>query len=148
MTIDQVQLERRAAQRFDFHLPVSVRLVGSDHEGCGFTQDLSARGALFYTDFPLSEGDAVELTLVMPSEITLAENMRVRCRGRVTRVLQPVVGSKFGVAVHLEGYEFLPETETTTEASGSFDRISFLHGHSHKEKTPPHVLHSRSVPLP
>lgn len=148
MSSDQVQLERRAAQRFDFHLPVSVRLAGSDREGCGFTQDLSARGALLYTDFPLSEGDAVELTLVMPSEITLAENMRVRCRGRVTRVLQPVAGSKFGVAVHLEGYEFLPETETTTEASGSFDRISALHGHNHEEKTPPHVLHSRGVPLP
>jgi PilZ domain len=147
MNTDQVQLERRAAQRFDFHLPVSVRLTGSDREGCGCTQNLSARGALLYTEFQLSEGNAVELTLVMPSEITLAENMRVRCRGRVTRVLQPVAGSKFGVAVHLEGYEFLPEAESATKASESFDRISALHQHGEEEETP-HVFHSRSVPLP
>ena len=110
MTTTQVQLERRSTQRFDFHLPVSVRLAGTtDREGCGFTQDLSARGALFYTDFPLALGNAVELTLVMPSEITLAENMRVRCRGKVVRVCPPAAGSKCAVAVQLEGYEFLPE---------------------------------------
>jgi len=147
MSTDQVRLERRAAQRFAFHLSVSVRLAGTDREGYGFTQDLSAQGALFYTDFPLSQGNAVELTLVMPSEITLAENMKVRCRGRVTRVLPPVAGSKFGVAVHLEGYEFLPEAEMASEASGSFGRISALHEHNHEEKTPP-VFHSRSVPVP
>lgn len=110
MTTTQVQLERRSTQRFDFHLPVSVRLSGStDPEGCGFTQDLSARGALFYTDFRLSLGDAVELTLVMPAEITLGENMRVRCRGKVVRVCPPAAGSKCAVAVQLAGYEFLPE---------------------------------------
>ena len=84
MSTDQVHLERRASQRFDFQLPVALRLSGTDREGCGFTQDLSGRGAFFYTDFQLAEGDAVELTFVMPSEITLTENMRVRCRGRVT----------------------------------------------------------------
>jgi PilZ domain len=147
MNTDQVHLERRAAQRFDFHLPVSVRLAGCDREGCGFTQNLSARGALLYTEFHLSEGHAVELTLVMPSEITLAENMRVRRRGRVTRVLRPVAGSKLGVAVHLEGYEFLPEAEPATKASESFDRIAALHQHTHAEEAP-HVFHSRSVPLP
>jgi len=147
MSNEQVRLERRAAQRFDFHLPVSVRLAGTDIEGSGFTQNLSGRGAFFYTEFPLSEGNAVELTLVMPSEITLAENMRVRCRGRVTRVLQPAAGSKFGVAVQLEGYEFLPEAETAIEASGSFERISALHHQSHEKQTP-HVFHSRSITVP
>ena len=51
----------------------------------------------------------MELTLIMPSEITLAENMRVRCRGKVVRVCSPQAGSKCAVAVQLEGYEFLPE---------------------------------------
>ena len=109
MSADQVHLERRASQRFDFQLPVAVRLAGTDREGCGFTQDLSGRGAFFYTDFQVAEGDAVELTLVMPAEITLTENMRVRCRG------QGHAGycrwnSKFGVAAHLEGYEYLPQS--------------------------------------
>jgi PilZ domain len=126
MSTDPVHLERRASQRFEFHLPVSVRLAGTEGCGYGFTQDLSGRGTLFYTDFPLSEGDAVELTLVMPAEITLAESMKVCCRGRVVRVAEAMTGSKSGVAVHIHHYEFLPEAADT---SSSFERISALHEH-------------------
>ena len=39
MSTDQVHLERRASQRFDFQLPVGVRLAGTEHQGSGFTQD-------------------------------------------------------------------------------------------------------------
>lgn len=133
MNTDQVQLERRAAQRFDFHLPVSVRLSGSERETCGFTQNLSGRGALFHTDLALSEADAIDLTLVMPAEITLAENMRVRCRGKVLRVLcSNAVGTRSVIAVHLERYEFLPEAET---ASSAFARISTLHEHPREDES-------------
>lgn len=108
MTSDQVHLERRVAQRFEFHTSVSLRLLGSGIEACGFTQDLSGRGALLNTVAPLSHGDAIELTLMMPSTITLGENMRVRCKGRVVRVCG--AGSKGSAAVQLEGaYEFLPD---------------------------------------
>lgn len=133
MSTDPIHVERRAAQRFDFHLPVCVHLAGSDREGQGFTQNLSARGALFITDFALRDGDAVELTLVMPSEITLAENMRVRCRGKVLRVAKQVVGSRTAVAVQLEGYEFLPDGDCAGQSSSSFGRISALHEHKQEE---------------
>ena len=103
---------------------MGVRLTGTDREGYGFTQDLSARGAFLYTDFEVTEGAAVELTLVMPSEITLTENMRVRCRGKATRVVP--VKRKFGVAVQLEGYEFLPAAETVAQVSASFPRVSAI----------------------
>lgn len=135
MNTDQVQLERRGAQRFDFHLPVAIRLSGATEEGCGFTQDLSARGALLYTDFVLKVGDAVELTLVMPSEITLAENMRVRCRGHVVRKMIPGLGSKPAIAIHLEGYEFLPEAENSA-TSEHYRRISSLHPSENQTKVP------------
>ncbi len=134
MSTDQVHLERRASQRFDFQLPVGIRLVGTEREGCGFTQDLSGRGAFFYTDFQVTEGAAVELTLVMPAEITLTENMRVRCRGRVTRVLP--VERKFGVAVHLEGYEYLAEAASAAQASASFPRISTVQNTNQTQKNP------------
>jgi hypothetical protein len=136
MSTDQVQIERRAAQRFDFHRSVSVRLAGRDREGCGFTQNLCTRGALFHTDLPLCEADAIELTLIMPSEITLAENMRVRCRGRVLRVLSSAVGGRSVVAVHLDGYEFLPETDDRfSECAQDFKRVGALHEHlQQKEK--------------
>jgi hypothetical protein len=84
-----VGVERRIGQRFAFNLPVSLRDVASATEGLGFTQDLSSRGAFLFTDMALNQGAEVELTLRMPSEITLGENMRVRCRGRVLRVVKP-----------------------------------------------------------
>ena len=124
MNTEPLHIERRAAQRFEFHLPVGLRLAGREREGSGFTQDLSARGALLYTDFALAVGDAIEMTLVMPSEVTLAENMRVRCRGSVMRVSPAMAGSKCGVAVHLDGYEFLPEGDSAAEVAKSFARVS------------------------
>lgn len=135
MSDDQaVQLERRAAQRFDFHLPVAIHIPDSQCEGSGFTQNLSARGAFFYTDLPLTEGNPVKLTLVMPSEITLAENMRVRCQGRIMRVIP--MANKSAVAVYLEGYEFLPQDDSAAETPRSFARISALHEHVHEKETP------------
>ncbi|HYL13098.1 MAG TPA: PilZ domain-containing protein [Terriglobales bacterium] len=129
-----IQHERRGAQRFEFHLPVSIRLADSDHEEPGCTQDLSARGAFFFTDFAVSEGANIELTLIMPSEITLTEKMRVRCRGRVLRIVRPAQGTRIGVAVHLKGYEFLPEVQDKADEEGNFARISALHEHHLPDK--------------
>ena len=81
----------------------------------------------------VAEGDAVELTFLMPAEITLTENMRVRCRGGVTRV-RPV-DSKFGVAVHLEGYEYLSAAESAAHVSASFPRVSGAHDSTQGRKT-------------
>jgi PilZ domain len=134
MTTEPVRVERRAGQRFDLHIPVSVKLSGTQHEVCGFTQDLSARGSFFYTDFPLGPAESVELTLNMPSEISLGEAMRVRCQGSVLRVVQPSIGTKLGVAVHFTGYEYLPADQA--ETPDSFARISALHGHPADDESP------------
>jgi PilZ domain len=151
MTAPPVGVERRIGQRFAFNLPVSLRDVATAVEGLGFTQDLSSRGAFLFTDMALREGAEIELTLKMPAEITLGENMRVRCRGRVLRVVKPAdhgwkpttsaeiettfpgtkpAGTKIGVAVCLNGYEYLPETE---DGSADFRRISALHTPSETE---------------
>jgi hypothetical protein len=156
MTTPPVGVERRIGQRFAFNLPVSLRDIATASEGLGFTQDLSSRGAFLFTDMALSEGAEIELTLEMPSEITLGDNMRVRCRGSVLRIVKPTdkdgwkpapvaetetklseiktaeikigetkIGeTKIGVAVCLKGYEYLPETESS---SPDFRRISALH---------------------
>ena len=131
MSTDQIHFERRAAQRFELHLPVSVRLPQTALEGCGSTQNLSARGALFHTDLQMAEADPIEITLVMPSMITLAENMRVRCSGKVLRVLSSAQGRGSVVAVQVEKYEYLPETEVASSLSS---RIRALHEHPHEEQ--------------
>jgi hypothetical protein len=70
----------------------------------------------------------------MPSEITLGESMPVRCRGRILRVVRPSAKvssdtshaeAKIGVAVRLDGYEYLPESSD----SAAFPRVSALHPH-------------------
>ena len=133
MTTSPVGIERRVGQRFPYLLPLSLRQTGTSVEGLGFTQDLSSRGVFFFTDAPLTEGAEIELTLRMPSEITLGESMPVRCRGRILRVVRPAANSdsspaepKIGVAVRLEGYEYLPES---SESSAAFPRVSSLHPH-------------------
>jgi hypothetical protein len=153
-----VRVERRAGQRFPFLLPVFIRDISSGVEARGFTQDISSRGVFFFTDAAFAEGTAIELTLNMPSEITLGDDMRVRCRGSVLRVAlppdlshpdisQPVQSqpdpsqpaasptnpraeTKIGVAVRLHGYEYLPESADSS--SSSFQRVSALHERRHE----------------
>jgi hypothetical protein len=91
----------------------------------GFTQDLSGRGVFFYAETALPEGAVVELTFTMPSEITLGENMPVRCRGRVLRASASQdghshVGQRSGIAVQLDSYEYLP----SNEPNAHFVRVS------------------------
>jgi hypothetical protein len=142
MTTPPVQVERRIGQRFPYLLSVSLRDPSTSLEGAGFTQDVSSRGAFFFTDFPVAEGSEIELTLRMPSEITLGESMPVRCRARVLRVERPALGgnhgngtgtgaeSKIGVAVRLESYEYLSSTP-----NASFSRVAALHS-DHPEDRP------------
>jgi hypothetical protein len=145
MTTPSVGVERRIGQRFAFNLPVCLRDISSSSEGLGFTQDVSSRGVFLFTDMALSENAEIELTLSMPSEITLGESMRVRCRGHVLRIVKtsdlnwnPAGGTeaksaetKIGVAVCLKGYEYLPDDEGN---SANFRRISALHNGSEAER--------------
>ncbi|HEV2397662.1 MAG TPA: PilZ domain-containing protein [Candidatus Sulfotelmatobacter sp.] len=137
MTTSPVRVERRVGQRFPYLLPVSMRQVSTGLESVGFTQDLSSRGVFFFTDASLSVGSEIELTLRMPSEITLGESMPVRCRGRVLRVVRPAASvshaeTKIGVAVRLEGYEYL---NSSAEGSIPVSRVATLHGR-HDEDLP------------
>jgi hypothetical protein len=127
------RLERRGAQRFQVNMPLAVHFDGRTVPG--FVQDLSGRGVFFYAETSLPEGAAVELTFIMPSEITLAESMAVRGRGRVLRASSPQggqssaggrqaghsqAGERSGIAVQLESYEYLPAGEPVTQ----FVRVS------------------------
>ena len=103
---DQNRIERRSGQRFPYQVPVLLRVPAEGRTGAGCTQDLSSRGALVWTDLPVTEGALVEMVLVMPSEITLGEDMNVCCHAHVMR-LERVEGSKPAVAVKIERYEFM-----------------------------------------
>jgi hypothetical protein len=114
------RVERRAAQRFEVHLPVAVHFAG--RTASGFTQDVSGRGLFFYTEAELPAGASVELTFTMPSEITLGESMPVRCRARVLRAAPAKGGKRNGVAVQLDSYEYLNVNER--EPISQYARVS------------------------
>jgi hypothetical protein len=153
MATSQVQVERRVGQRFPFLLPVSLREASSGIEGLGFTQDLSSRGIFFFTDAALHEGAEIELTLNMPSEITLGETMRVRCRGRILRVVKrsdpglPEVPAQsetqVGVAVRFDEYEYLSES---ADVPATFQRVASLHSHSEEDRPVRRPVHAPPVP--
>ncbi len=130
------RLERRAAQRFDHQVRVAIQSKGGTQVDFGFTQDLSARGAFFFTQLPLQVGDETELTLTMPSEIAMAENARVRCAARVIRTTASATGGR-GVAVVLAGYEFLPE-----ETSPGVSRVATLHQNRYSPEDKGAALHA------
>lgn len=111
-------VERRGAQRFEVHLPLAVHFEGRTVPG--FTQALSGRGIFFYAETTLPEGAVVELTFTMPSEITLAENMPVRIRGRVLRASAAQSGQRNGIAVQFDAYQYLPSNEPIAQ----FVRVS------------------------
>jgi len=110
--MEQAQAERRGEQRFPLRLPVLVR---SMHDGVqeesSVTRDVSARGAFFYINCSLAKDTPVELILTLPAEITLTESIRVRCMGKVVRVVGGPNGGKTGVAAVIERYDFVTESD-------------------------------------
>ncbi len=118
LTTDPSRLERRGAQRFEVHLPLAVHFNGTTVPA--FTQDLSGRGIFFYAETALPQGAVVELTFTMPSEITLAENMPVRCRARILRASGSQAGQRTGIAAQLDSYHYLPADEPVSQ----FVRVS------------------------
>jgi hypothetical protein len=143
MTTPPLRVERRVGQRFPYLLATSFRQTSDGIEGLGFTQDLSSRGVFFLTDAPLTEGSEIELTLRMPSEITLGQSMPVRCKGHILRIVRPngtlsipassMAQAKIGVAVRLECYEYLPE------CADSHIRVAALHPRHEEEQRETHT---------
>jgi hypothetical protein len=135
-----IQIERRAAQRFDLQLPVSLHVANEGKENRSLTHDLSAAGTLLYTDRCLEENASVELTFVMPSEITFDANLRVRCLGKVLRVTPPQVGANYSVAIHFERYDFLPDKE----ASSHYAPIASDPSEQEELSLSSHIFHPRN----
>ena len=102
--------EKRSTRRFPLRLPVSVRAGETSEELAAQTRDVSARGICFFIDTAIQAGSPIDFTLTLPPEITLTENIRVRCKGRVVRVEGGNPAAKMAVAAVIDEYEFLAES--------------------------------------
>lgn len=105
------QQDKRATRRFSLRLPISVKYQnGPAGEKTAFTRDVSARGICFYLDSQIGQGTDIEFTLTLPPEITLTENIRVRCKGTVVRAEPASNNGQLSVAAVINEYEFLAES--------------------------------------
>ncbi len=92
--------EQRAAVRFDTRMPVRIQ------DGEGTTQNISAKGVYFETDFEPRTGALVNFSV----EYTLqGRKHRLMCEGKVVRV--EAQDGKVGVAARLIGPFFEGEEE-------------------------------------
>jgi|SRR4051794_40883840 hypothetical protein len=100
--------EKRSTRRFSLDLPISVKFLdNSRRELDGHTRDVSSRGVFIYLDTEIAAGAAIEFLMILPSEITLSDPLRVRCTGKVLRVDKS--GQEQGVAVAIDRYDFVSE---------------------------------------
>ena len=107
-------MERRATRRFQLKLPMTVRWTNQSgsRKAQAESKDITSRGVYFFLPTEIENGSSVELVLVVPNEMTLAERVRVRCQGRVRRT-EPTEIGRVGVVVEFEHYRFLREDENT-----------------------------------
>ena len=105
--------ERRAVRRFDMHLPALIRSADRFQEFITETLNISARGVFFYIDGQIAPRTRIEVTLTLPSQVTVSDSVRVRFTGRVVRV-ESGRSARLGIAAEIEEYEFLRSPETPT----------------------------------
>src|ERR1700731_1446446 len=104
-------VERRATERFRVKLPITVRWTNQSGSRQAQTEseDISTRGIYFFLPTEIENGSSVEFVIAFPSEITLAELVRVRCQGHVRRTEIKEM-DRVGVAAEIERYELLRGT--------------------------------------
>ena len=86
-------------------------MEGSEqHEAHTVTHDVSSSGMYFFLHKGIPESTAIEVEMVLPTQITLGAPTRVRCKGRIRRC-ELKEAETVGMATAIEKYEFLAGTE-------------------------------------
>jgi hypothetical protein len=100
--------DRRASRRFLIRIPLTVRWANENVIGEAATEsrEVSSRGVYFNLPKDLQRNSPVEIIMTLPHELTQAGPVWVRCQGRVLRS-NPASSGQVGVAVAMEGYEFM-----------------------------------------
>jgi c-di-GMP-binding flagellar brake protein YcgR len=112
-------VERRSAARFDLQLPVVVRWRdGSElREARTQSEDMSSQGIFFVLAEGIKDGTEVELEVSLPNQVTVEEQVRVRCSGHILR--SKLDGARNGVAAVIEKYRFFSERRGVPATAGA-----------------------------
>jgi hypothetical protein len=92
-------LNRRTAVRYKLRLPVIFHWNdGGEHTEGGFTNDVALDGARIVSSKCPPIGTDVRIEVLLPAPNEIAEEIRIECVGKVTRVREVREGSTiFGV---------------------------------------------------
>lgn len=108
---------KRKLSRLRLRVPVQVKAQGSLDVWQGETRDVSACGVYFYSLQPLTNGEEVQCTLVLPEQLThTPEPILVACGGKVLRVERNALGEQTGFAVEFSTFEFAGTGESAANA--------------------------------
>lgn len=99
--------ERRNHRRFNLNLPLHVRLAKQSLEEDTSTVDISARGVHFSVSGGFEAGAEIECVVTLPPEICQGSKIRVRCLGRIVRVVGRGPEGRLSIAAAIEKYEIL-----------------------------------------
>jgi hypothetical protein len=77
---------------------------GTRHECAAIATNISLKGAFLICDRRITPGLKIDMSLLLPPEITCAESKRVCCETKVLRVSQHWQEGHFGAAVEFEQY--------------------------------------------
>jgi hypothetical protein len=90
--------ERRIAVRYRLQLPVIFHWNdGMEHTEGGFTSDVALDGALIHSSKCPPVGADVRIEVLIPSPDHSAEEIRIECTGKVTRVWEQPGSAYFGI---------------------------------------------------
>jgi c-di-GMP-binding flagellar brake protein YcgR len=101
--------DRRLAVRYGLPLPITARRVLAQETTpiAGTIRNISIGGVYFTTNEQLAVGCELDLTLVLPEELTEGPEVLVRARSRVVRVETQATTKRVGVAAAFEKYEIV-----------------------------------------
>jgi len=105
--------DRRNDTRVNVRLPLKFKVIGNDNAGeqIAESENLSQRGLLMWTAYPLKIGSQLELRLTLPREISGGFASQVHCTARVVRIHEGDLGGLMGVGVRIERYHGTAERE-------------------------------------
>jgi hypothetical protein len=122
---DRFRTDRRLSRRYNLKTALRIRIWKSAlPEARAESINLSDRGILFATDARFQKGEAIEILLEMPEEITGEPTTEWRCTGLIVRV-DPVDSPKgqLSVGVRFDCYEVSRLPPVTAELLSSVPRM-------------------------
>lgn len=103
-----MQDDRRKGRRHPVKMRVKLRPTegATPYSHNAESANISESGLLFLLDQPIAVGARVDLSFVMPGEVTGGLPMQIRCSARVVRVdTYDSEPGRSGVAAHIERFE-------------------------------------------